>query len=148
MGITQEGGLHRCGAMRKDAEAMAGGVAGQIDQQIDLLIADAMLEGLVIELARLDPGVGSAAGSRRVFVMHGAGVEHRDRELVAVEPLQQGQHEQVDGVLAVKITGDQAKAQGPIDIAVVGEGGLRAASMGWQRVRCSWAICSGLRSST
>ena len=54
--------------------------------------------------------------------MHGAGVEHRDRELVAIEALQQRQHEEIHRVLAVEVAGDQADAQGAIGIAVVGEG--------------------------
>ena len=121
MGIAEEGELHRRRAQGEDAEAMAGGVAGEIDQEVDAIGADAAVQGLIIEASGLDPLRGGLAGPGRIAIVHRTGVIHRHLKLIAIEALQQRQHEQVDRMLAVEISRHQPEPQGPVGVAAVGE---------------------------
>ena len=121
VGIAQEGGLHRGGALGKDAQPMRGGVSGQVDQNVDPVGQDGLMQRGVVQAGGLPPMIGAGLRLPGVFVVHGAGVVEGDFELSVVVALEQRQQEQVDRVLAMQVAGNVADAQSALRAFVVVE---------------------------
>lgn len=64
IGITDPRGLHRRGAAREDEEAVVGGVAGEIDQDVERVAADEIGGSVVIEVGEVAPVFGVGAETR------------------------------------------------------------------------------------
>ena len=57
-GITQVGDLHRRGLAGEDGEPVAGGVPGQVDEDVDLVATDEFLDLPIGERTDLSPVMG------------------------------------------------------------------------------------------
>ena len=110
--------LDRCRLARKYAEAVSFGMAGQIDQDIDAIVANLGGEAIVAPLRGVTPAIGDALkfACRRVLLRR-ARVAH-DLELGAVMVLQDGLEDERSR-MRVEVRGDVAKHQAAIRIAAV-----------------------------
>src|SRR5207249_814315 len=107
--VAEPRGLHGRGFAREYAEAVAGGVAGEVDQDIDGVACDHPLQPAVVESGGASPNGGAGAHARGPLIGR-AGRVAEDFYLLWVVGLQYGREEISDRVRP-QIAGDVADAQ-------------------------------------
>ena len=122
-GVAEPGDLERGGFSGEEHEAAIGGVSGEVDEDVDFVLAD-LVEGVLVgEVGEGMPLVGGGAEAGGDFVgLEIVGIAG-DMEVGMVVGFQQGEEEEGDGVEA-EVGGDVADAEGAVGGAV---------DVGWRR---------------
>jgi hypothetical protein len=109
--------LHGRGLLREADHPVAFAVAGQVDQDVDRVAADPPRELRVGKSGRLAPAAGELLEGLGDVVLAGVVAVQRDRELLAVEPLQQ-RDQHLGEPPAAKVGGHEGDAQPAVGILV------------------------------
>src|ERR1700739_2742545 len=105
--------LDRRRLARKHGEPVAGGMTGEIDEDIDLVGLDAVGELVITELPGVDPSIGQpAALLGRLIARRKAGITD-DLEIAAVTVMQQ-RHEAERSRMATEVRGDNTEHEPPL----------------------------------
>ena len=132
-GITQVGHLDRRGLAGEGEEAVAGGVTGEVDEDVDLVFMDGACEAGMVEAGGLAPlvGEGLEAAGRGVGCWNVGVAKHLD--LCGVVVGEEGFDEVADGVRA-QVGGAVTDAKAAIGGAIIG---VRSEAIGRSAVRFS-----------
>ena len=117
VGVAQKARLHGGGAHGKHAQALVGGVTGQVHQHVDLVGLYRLFQGDVVQCGGLHPVLCAPLGQAGVRIVHGACVVDEYLQALGVQLLEQRQHENVYRVLPVQVAGDPTHAQAALGLA-------------------------------